>query len=81
MIDNNIKLTEGDLVVIREDLEPYMDRSDALFYVIEDMIEYRGRIARITHANSNTYEIDIDGGECVWCRYMFDRIVSEFIDD
>lgn len=70
-----MKYKVGDKVKIREDLEVGKEYNDTLF--INDMLQYKGKIAVITYASDDDgyYEVDLDDGEWAWADDMFEDVV------
>lgn len=90
MINENVKLKVGDKVLIRRDLATQIYVSGYRPSIIDRMLKYRGQIAVITKIcdesmpfgyDSYVYCIDLDKGFWSWSNYMFDQIISDFIDD
>ena len=71
-----MKYKLGDKVKVREDLEVGKEYNDTLF--INDMLQYKGKIAVITYVadDDGYYEIDLDDGEWAWTDKMFEDVVE-----
>lgn len=68
-----MKFKVGDKVKIKDDLEIGEEYGvDILF--ISNMNVYKGMIATITHCNTTSYKLDIDGGIYGWTDEMLEEI-------
>ena len=76
----------GDYVRIRSDLKQMYDNDvDTHVGIIEDMIDYAGKLARITEAHSTSdytsYHINIDGGDWSWEDMFFAYRLGNYEDN
>lgn len=67
------KYKVGDRVVILEDLNEELECPSS---VVTEMVEYKGKIARITGTFEDVYYIDLDGGEWEWNEEMFEGLYT-----
>lgn len=49
-------------------------------YMVEDMKEHCGKVAKITEVRRSTYAVDIDGGRWDWTDEMFEGYAFEYGD-
>lgn len=76
-----MKYKVGDKVKIRKDLEVGEEYDDTLF--INDMLQYKGKIAVITYVaiDDDYYDIDLDDGKWTWADDMFEDCIKKSDSD